>query len=150
MCEEGTASVYVHTCAGVCTKGTALSDRFAAPLMTRNHGTVMSLSYDAPCPGGEDAQGRKRESVRYEDERSKRCTRRRKNEELFSYVTPTGITAASSFSSHLVLSGGLTSLLEIQIPREPVVMLCTMLCALSLSLSLSFVSLSHLYRLQCI
>lgn len=50
-------------------KGYAFSDRFAASLMTRNHGTVMSLNYDALCPGGgEDARGRKR-GVRHEDEK---------------------------------------------------------------------------------
>lgn len=77
---------------------------------------------------------RAKEKVRREDERGERYTRRRrKNGEPFSYVTPTGVTALHRHSPLTSSSpyGGLTSLLEIQIPREMVVILSTALCSLS-------------------
>lgn len=143
MCEEGTAS-YTYTFAGVY-KRCALSDRFAASLMTRNHGTVMSLSYDALCPGGEDAWGRKRGSdVKTRKARDTLEGGRAENPSL-SYVTPTGVTAASLtlLSPRPSPYAEFTSLLEIQIPRETVVMLLNYIvlslpCIYELNLSLSF------------
>lgn len=53
---------FAYTFAGVCSyKGYALSDRFAALLMTRNHGTVMSLSYDALAQGERKGRGGEKE-----------------------------------------------------------------------------------------
>lgn len=97
--EEGTASYIRIYSAGVY-KRCALSDRFAASLMTRNHGTVMSLSYDALCPGGEDAWGRKRGSDA-KTRKARDILEGERTENPSSYVTPTGVTVASSLSSHL-------------------------------------------------
>lgn len=67
--------------------------------------------------------------------RKRREIRSKKEEErrTLSYVTPTGVTALHRHSPLTSSSpyGGLTSLLEIQIPREMVVILSTALCSLS-------------------
>lgn len=84
-------------------KGYALSDRFAAPLMTRNHGTVMSLSYDAPCPGREDARGRKRRSDVRTKEARDTLEEGGRTENPLLCNTHRGYRSASSLSSHLVL-----------------------------------------------
>lgn len=143
-CEEGTAS-YTYTFAGVY-KRYALSDRFAASLMTRNHGTVMSLSYDALCPGGEDAWGRKRGS----DVRTRKARDTLEEGRAENPLPPLLCNTHRGYRCIVTLLlprpspyAEFTSLLEIQIPRETVVMLLTTLCCLyhvymsSISLSLS-------------
>lgn len=98
--------------------------------MTRNHGTVMSLSYDAPCPEGEkvrESGGGEPEKGKEENERIHRCirqdekerererreyileTKEKERRRSLSYVTPTGLSSHSlypslGFFSHISLT----------------------------------------------